>query len=306
MNHYERLEISRNASPEVIRAAYKSLMQHYHPDRNPGDTKVAEQATLIRQAYEVLSDPASRTAYDLELQKLAYNPEGSGKKVAPALLRTTPPARDDSSSFYLRLMFILALFIFAIFAWKAFKLAPAIDPQLLLANVASPGSETERAQPGADTRRAVEASQETPDATPATSSKTNRDQAHRNLPGYIKDMKVSLHELPGNPVKSSVHNLFIPRITVVVGDFDTDGYIGYINSNADIIQRKLAEMLKDARYDELASPDRKTNYLKEFILDAMGEITSTDRFKEYPSDDPLKPAHYGTVDILFPEGYTVD
>ena len=35
-SHYDILEVSHTASPEVIRAAYRSLMQRYHPDKNPG------------------------------------------------------------------------------------------------------------------------------------------------------------------------------------------------------------------------------------------------------------------------------
>ncbi|MCS6804710.1 MAG: DnaJ domain-containing protein, partial [Blastocatellia bacterium] len=35
--HYDNLKVARNAPPEVIRAAYKTLSQRFHPDRNPGD-----------------------------------------------------------------------------------------------------------------------------------------------------------------------------------------------------------------------------------------------------------------------------
>ena len=68
MNYYEILEVSPAASPEVIRAAYKSLMQRYHPDRNPDDASAAVRATRVVQAYEVLSDAERRAAYDRELQ----------------------------------------------------------------------------------------------------------------------------------------------------------------------------------------------------------------------------------------------
>ena len=54
MNYYEILEVSRNASKEVVKAAYKSLMQRYHPDKNPGDTAIAERAAMVVQAYEVI------------------------------------------------------------------------------------------------------------------------------------------------------------------------------------------------------------------------------------------------------------
>lgn len=69
MNYYELLEVSPNASAAVIRAAYKSLMQRYHPDKNSGNPAAAERASLVVQAYEVLSDSNKRSAYDLELKR---------------------------------------------------------------------------------------------------------------------------------------------------------------------------------------------------------------------------------------------
>jgi len=63
--HYDNLQVARNASPAVIRAAYKSLTQRYHPDRNPNDRAHCERVMkIINQAYEVLSDPAQRREHD--------------------------------------------------------------------------------------------------------------------------------------------------------------------------------------------------------------------------------------------------
>ena len=67
MNHYEILEVSSKASAEVIRAAYKSLMQRVHPDKSPADAAMTARATRIVQAYELLSDPIRRAEYDRDL-----------------------------------------------------------------------------------------------------------------------------------------------------------------------------------------------------------------------------------------------
>lgn len=67
--YYEALEVSPNASQAVIRAAYKSLIQRYHPDKNLGNPEMEERTVLIGQAFEVLSDPVKRKAYDLELKR---------------------------------------------------------------------------------------------------------------------------------------------------------------------------------------------------------------------------------------------
>lgn len=67
--HYDNLKVARNAPPEVIRAAYKSLSQKYHPDRNPGRTDAIRIIQIINAAYEVLSDPVKRSAHDTWIAK---------------------------------------------------------------------------------------------------------------------------------------------------------------------------------------------------------------------------------------------
>jgi curved DNA-binding protein CbpA len=62
--HYDNLKVTRNAPPEVIRAAYKSLSQKFHPDRNPGDPGSTRTFQIINTAYEVLSDPLKRREHD--------------------------------------------------------------------------------------------------------------------------------------------------------------------------------------------------------------------------------------------------
>ncbi len=64
-SHYDNLQVARNASDTVIRAAYKGLAQKYHPDRFDGDPSVAERIMkLLNEAYAVLSDPVRRKEHD--------------------------------------------------------------------------------------------------------------------------------------------------------------------------------------------------------------------------------------------------
>jgi DnaJ-class molecular chaperone len=63
---YETLEVSPAASAGVIKAAYRCLAQHNHPDKNP-DAASCGRLALINQAYSVLSDPQQRQRYDLSL-----------------------------------------------------------------------------------------------------------------------------------------------------------------------------------------------------------------------------------------------
>lgn len=62
--HYDNLKVSRDAPPEVIRAAYKSLSQKYHPDRHADSEKANRIMRLLNAAYEVLSDPERRAEHD--------------------------------------------------------------------------------------------------------------------------------------------------------------------------------------------------------------------------------------------------
>lgn len=63
--HYDNLQVARNASPEVIRAAYKGLTQRYHPDRRPNDRERCERVMkIINEAFAVLSDPRKRAEHD--------------------------------------------------------------------------------------------------------------------------------------------------------------------------------------------------------------------------------------------------
>ena len=66
INYYKILEVSPNASEEVIRSAYKALAKKYHPDACMNDINIEEKMKLINEAYETLIDSEKRTAYDAQ------------------------------------------------------------------------------------------------------------------------------------------------------------------------------------------------------------------------------------------------
>lgn len=63
-DYYETLGVSRNASEDDIRKAYRKLARKYHPDLNPGDKAAEERFKNVQEAYDVLSDAKKKQMYD--------------------------------------------------------------------------------------------------------------------------------------------------------------------------------------------------------------------------------------------------
>lgn len=63
-DYYEVLAVERTASDQELKSAYRKLAMQYHPDRNPGDPVAEEKFKQASEAYQVLSDPDKRAAYD--------------------------------------------------------------------------------------------------------------------------------------------------------------------------------------------------------------------------------------------------
>ena len=90
-NYYVTLGLDQDCTDAHIRAAYRLLAKQHHPDVNPVSSEAKARTQALNAAYETLSDPARRQAYDLQL--------AAQKKSAPRIgssLRTSSAASRPS------------------------------------------------------------------------------------------------------------------------------------------------------------------------------------------------------------------
>ena len=78
-DHYEVLGVSRQATADEIKGAFRKLAAQYHPDRNPDDPSAAARFKEVNAAYQVLSDSQRRAVYD----RFGHQGEGAGSPFGP-------------------------------------------------------------------------------------------------------------------------------------------------------------------------------------------------------------------------------
>ena len=88
---YAVLGVTRTASDDDIKKAYRKLAMTYHPDRNNGSKEAEERFKEITEAYDVLRDPQKRAAFD------RYGEAGLARRRRRASITSTSPRRSAFS-----------------------------------------------------------------------------------------------------------------------------------------------------------------------------------------------------------------
>lgn len=289
MTYYDILEVTPSASQEVIRAAYKSLIQRYHPDRNPGDYAAATRTTTLVEAYQVLSDSARRTAYDNDLQRNAV-----ARKVTKSGAPYARPSRSGAlpeKQFSWLLFWVIVLAGVTLFAaWVVLGTTPQ-------------GGAVPAPVPASQAIKFDAAGK--PDVNVVKAATYVQP---RTLPTYLENIKANLtprvKEVDGGDLEPK-HVLTIKTIGLVVGNFDPDKFIDFMERNRDFVGRVLAEKLAVADVKLLAEANGE-RYLKDLILDAIGEISSTNRREKHFLDGGRSVAYHGAVDVSLPQSFVLE
>lgn len=277
MNYYEILEVSPKASPAVIRAAYRSLMQRDHPDKNPGQADAAERAARVVAAYAVLSDDSRRAAYDRELLAAA---RAAGLPARRRLVTASRPAGHRPF-------------------WGVGLVGGVLAVGVWLLATPSPAPVAVADKPPPSAGRPV------PPVPPPAPAVQGGD-GERILAGYARDLTVVLNH-PGP--RSGEGLLLIPVIDLELGTRDAAGARAHLTTIRGEVLRKLVEALANLQRDALLRADGE-QLLRQRMVDVIVRASGTDLQPADPgirqtAPDPEGEPRYGVVDVRLPRSYAL-
>ena len=284
-NHYDILEVSPKASAEVIRAAYKSLMQRHHPDKSVNGTGSTPLASSIALAYEVLSDPQRRLAYDQALltgqaaQALAS--QYTVRSPASHAVRRADPSTGKRSSAWYAPLLILSIIC-------------AGGSVLVLSKKKAPVGTSPQQSATSTPRPSAPLPNERPMAV------TDEGQV-RTMSGFATDLSV---ELSPDPTQSAAaHVLHIPSLGLRLSISEPDRWTRRIQEQRPAIIQQLLVTLAAAKYLELIKPEGDV-YLKRLIEESVTVVTVLDQSSALPAVGQTNKAPQA-VEALLPVSFSV-
>lgn len=291
MNYYEILEVSPNASQEVIKAAYKSLMQRYHPDKNLGNADIAKHALLVGEAFDVLSDINKRSAYNIKLkQQASENREKSFEVIAPTKSKGPPLKKTDDKFNWTPLLIIVAVTVLLSLAVKQNEHTPDTT------NVAHRAEQMAAEQIAAWEKAEAERKR----------IEYEKELATRTIPEFAVNINVRLlKKYDYAHYIYDGHTISIPVLNIRVGKHQADKVIQYAQINKELILEKLSEYLAyQANYEELIKIDGDA-YLKEKIINSINDTVGTNKPERNSSGFSSQAEDYGIKEVLLPMSFSV-
>lgn len=227
-SHYDNLRVTRNAPPSVIKAAYRTLSQQYHPDRCQ-DPDAQRIMAILNGSYEVLSDPDKRRAHDQWIARQEgsafHEPprpvdDGQDRSGTPAQRGAKPQPKLPEPIYIWPLVSSLlkavpwrvwaVVFIVAAFAyWPSFKTFIEEKSDNSIAEVQSdapaeeaPMAAAPSAPPTASTPLVLPAAWASPSSTQAALEATNQVQTLSHAPNGL-EWPAAAGYLPGYDVDAT-------------------------------------------------------------------------------------------------------
>lgn len=308
MNHYDTLEVSARASPEVLRAAYRSLIQRFHPDRRPDDPDAAARAAAITEAYDVLSDPVRRAAYDdwLSAQQAPPAPRAAGAAPSAAAASTAqatarartsgprgaarPAPAPSGGRWVLGLLATVLVAALAAWLWPRHAV-PDDDWAGLRQSFSASGHTEEELQ--ALLRRKEALLQRSPTLREREAQDAARDREARSLELLDQPLEIYL----------GTGTMSIPRVQLVLGSFDGPALRSYILKNREMLVREIGKALHATKRELLLGPDAE-QHLQSVIRDTLTTALGTQPQEAYPSTWFESPGRYGVVGVQLPGRYS--
>jgi DnaJ domain len=310
VNPYDILQVSPVADAQVIRAAYRSLIQRHHPDHHPGNAEIAELAARITQAYELLADPKRRAEYDASLKAnalLSRNAASPLKKNQTRISRTHAVSKLKSQRLTWALGFAALLGCIAIvwvlaqnFSMRSFSQPPAeqlADIRLKIEGIQI--NEVERLKLFA---RKQDLLRQHPELLLADRALRVNNLADRSLALLAEPLSLEMAAAAGSNLPSI--RLIIPEITLVLGSFDVSSLQGHVQRHRQRIVAELMQRLASQSAVSMLNPDSEAK-LKRMIKESVTMSLDIRAADIYPSTYFESPGRHGVVDVILPQSFGV-
>lgn len=313
-NFYETLEVSPKASQEVIRAAYKTLMQRYHPDKNSHDPTNAQRIQTIRMAYDVLSDVVKREAYDKELEKKfkARNSqiEKSDNFAGEISKSETINSETEQSPILgviIRILLvgiILSIGIGVFIDSQPSKEKRQLDHILSDEFQAKLKSENNRKKQEAEKKRNEVLAEIKNSEIRKTKTKSIRALTIINLIFKTPDDDHASNFDCEHDTLDCLHYLAIPTLEIVVGEQNADQILKHIKKNQNVIISDIKTKLEQTSYKHFTQVDGETR-LKAIIRDqinltVIGKAIEVGGLEKHELNQPPLGSDYGRFEYAYP------